>query len=161
MLQWRFQYLKNDLLEHIVDVSVYMNILKGFNCLNHQDSFSKWNTLYYIFNFKRSYDKWRHSAISVWFNIRVGACWSSYSVWSQKKSFSTFALSVSSVKISPSFSSVGIEEFEKGDIKDFKIDHQSLDERLSDFDLSDNWLKYMYCCFDFLRHLITLFLTFF
>ena len=42
------------------------------------------------------------------------------------------------MKISPSFSSVGIEEFEKGDIKDFKIDHQSLDERLSDFDLSDN-----------------------
>ena len=31
---------------------------------------------------------------------------------SRKKSFSTFAFSVSPVKISPSFSSVGIEEFE-------------------------------------------------
>ena len=49
-----------------------------------------------------------------------------------------FALSVSSVKISPSFSSVGIEEFEEGDIKDFKIGHQSLDERFSDFNLSDS-----------------------
>ena len=36
------------------------------------------------------------------------------------------------MKISPSFSSVGIEEFEEGDIKDFKIGHQSLDERFSD-----------------------------
>ena len=41
------------------------------------------------------------------------------------------------MKISPSFSSVGIEEFE-GDINDFKIGHQSLDERFSDFILSDN-----------------------
>ena len=45
-----------------------------------------------------------------------------------QKPFSTFAFSVSSVKISPSFSSVGIEEFEEGDIKDLKIGHQSLDE---------------------------------
>ena len=42
------------------------------------------------------------------------------------------------MKISPSFSSVGIEEFEEGDKKDFKIGHQSLDERFSDFNLSDN-----------------------
>ena len=35
------------------------------------------------------------------------------------------------MKINPSFSSVGIEEFE-GDIKDFKIGHQSLDEKFSD-----------------------------
>ena len=42
------------------------------------------------------------------------------------------------MKISPSFYSVGIEEFEEGDIKDFKIGHQSLDERFSDFYLSDN-----------------------
>ena len=54
-------------------------------------------------------------------------------MWSRKKSFSTFAFSVSSVKISPSFSSVSIEEFEEGDINDFKIGHQSLDERFSNF----------------------------
>ena len=30
-----------------------------------------------------------------------------------------FALSVSSVKLSPSFSSVGIEEYKEGDMKDF------------------------------------------
>ena len=41
------------------------------------------------------------------------------------------------MKISSSFSSVGEEESE-GDIKDFKIGHQSLDERFSDFNLSDN-----------------------
>ena len=35
-------------------------------------------------------------------------------------------------------SSVGIEECEEGDIKDFKFGHQSLDERFSDFNLSDN-----------------------
>ena len=42
------------------------------------------------------------------------------------------------VKISPSFSSVGREEFEEGDINDFRICHQSLDKRFSDFNLSDN-----------------------
>ena len=36
------------------------------------------------------------------------------------------------------FSSVGIEEFKEGDVKDFKIGHQSLDVRFSDFNLTDN-----------------------
>ena len=42
------------------------------------------------------------------------------------------------MKISPFFSCVGKEEFKEGDIKDFKIGHQSLDERFSGFNLSDN-----------------------
>ena len=42
------------------------------------------------------------------------------------------------MKISPSFSSVSLEEFEEGDINDFKMGHQSLDEKFSDFNLSDN-----------------------
>ena len=42
------------------------------------------------------------------------------------------------VKISPSFSSVGKEGFEEGNMNDCRICHQSLDKRFSDFNLSDN-----------------------
>ena len=55
-----------------------------------------------------------------------------------KEDIQYICLSVSSMKISPSFSSVVIEEFEEGDMKDLKIGHQSLDERFSDLNLSDN-----------------------
>ena len=70
----------------------------------------------------------------------LGSCalLSSSKVWSLKKLFSRFALSVSSLKICPSFSKVGIDDFVDGVMKDFRVDHQSLEEIMFDFSLLDS-----------------------
>ena len=116
MFQGRFQDLKNDLLENTADVWAHVNIPKGFNGLYHQDKqlFQVEDTSLYI---QLQEELWlvKDIELSVYGSIlEIGACWSSKIVWSRKKSFSTFALSVSSVKISPSVSSVGIEDLKKG-----------------------------------------------
>ena len=60
------------------------------------------------------------------------------------------------MKIVPSFSGVGTEEYEEEDIKYFKIGHQSLGKMFSDFNLSDDCLLY-FCLFLNLFHVCGVF----
>ena len=70
----------------------------------------------------------------------LGSCalLSSSKVWILKKMFSRFALLVSSLKICTSFSKVGIDDFVDGVMKDFRVDHQSLEDKVFDCSLLDS-----------------------
>ena len=79
-------------------------------------------------------------------------------IWSLKKSFNTFALSVSSEYSRPSFPKVGTEDFVEGDIKASRVDHQSLDDKGFVFSLFDS--SSIKCCLDKRIDSVTLILSF-